>query len=203
MAAGLHSGRLNSWLANFAMWCHARWMWCGSVVRAQIAKRRTKRVSRRQGTRWISRLFTMFSCSFWVSSFVPWKLEEIFLSTQSFIHTKHLLRDTNLQIGFRVTFEWIHHYNTKQLVCHCRSSGTLHPQDSFGGSRVQNPLILTLHIGSLSSCSLFVLFNLKPWKCNSPVTFVGRMEFLISFRYILLYNMQVLISRLWQKFQFT
>lgn len=124
MTAGPHSGLfpgpLNSWLANFAMWCHARWMWCGSVVRAQIAKRRTKRLSRQQGTRWISRLFTMFSCSFWLSSFVPWKLEDILVNSVIYSYQADWQTQiwkwwkTGLRVLYPSTFKLIHHYNTKQ-----------------------------------------------------------------------------------------
>lgn len=91
---------------------------------------------------------------------------------------------TGLRVLYPSTFKLIRHYNTKQFVCHCLSSDTLHPQDSL-----QNPLILTLYIGSLHSPVVHHLFCLVYNLENvTPVTFVGRMEFLISFKYI--FNLQ-------------
>lgn len=71
---------LNQWFgsckssnANLVMCCHACWMWHDSVVRAQMASLRTKRLLSWQGTRWISRHLSILSSSFWFSSLEPWE----------------------------------------------------------------------------------------------------------------------------------
>ena len=55
------------------MWRHACWMWRDSVVRAQTAKRRTKRPESWQGTRWISLLLVILFSKSWFSSLEPWE----------------------------------------------------------------------------------------------------------------------------------
>lgn len=52
---------------------HACWICCESVVRPQMARRRTKRPSSLQGTRWIALLLLILSNNFSFSSLEPCK----------------------------------------------------------------------------------------------------------------------------------
>ncbi len=68
-------GSCKSSKVNCVICRHACWMWRDSVVRAQMAKRRTKRPESWQGTRWISLPLVILFSKFWFSSLEPWEEE--------------------------------------------------------------------------------------------------------------------------------
>lgn len=74
--SGQWLGSCRSSKVSCVMCRHACWMWLDSVVRAQMAKRRTKRSESWQGTRWISLLLVIRFSKFWFSSLEPFSLKQ-------------------------------------------------------------------------------------------------------------------------------
>lgn len=72
-AFGQGLGSCKSSKVSCVMCRHACWMWRDSTVRAQTAKRRTKRSESWQGTRWISRLSLILFSKFLFNSLEPWE----------------------------------------------------------------------------------------------------------------------------------